>query len=362
MYIWRYTKLQIMHNENFFFDFDDLLIEPAHRTPIKSRKEVNPKRASGWMPLMTAPMDTVVTRENAFKFLKHWIVPVEPRMHNPQISHVSTDKVFYSYSLEDFERIFLSNGKIYYVSDTTPVYALIDIANGHMEELYRIARTAKKLYKNSMILMIGNIANPIAFEDYARLDVDYIRIGIGNGNGCLTTVQTGIGYPIASLIHKCREIKDFHHYKTRIVADGGFKKYSDIIKGLALGADYVMLGSIFNKALESAGETTKEDGTVIDQYTPEAKEMFNSDIPLYKTFRGMSTKEVQRDWGIDDLKTSEGVVRRNRVEYTLEGWVQNFDSYLRSAMSYTGKKELRDFIGGVHWNLITQNSFNRFNK
>ena len=67
-----------MHNENFLFDFDDLLIEPAHRTPIKSRKEVNPKRASGWMPLMTAPMDTVVTRENAFKFLKHWIVPVEP--------------------------------------------------------------------------------------------------------------------------------------------------------------------------------------------------------------------------------------------------------------------------------------------
>jgi hypothetical protein len=76
----------------------------------------------------------------------------------------------------------------------------------------------------------------------------------------------------------------------------------------------------------------------------------------------MSTKDVQKAWGRDDLKTSEGVVRKHKVEYTLEGWVSNFDSYLRSAMSYTGKKELHDFIGGVQTNFITQNSYNRFNK
>jgi hypothetical protein len=32
------------------------------------------------------------------------------------------------------------------------------------------------------------------------------------------------------------------------IADGGFKKYSDIIKSLCLGSDYVMLGSILSKS------------------------------------------------------------------------------------------------------------------
>ena len=76
----------------------------------------------------------------------------------------------------------------------------------------------------------------------------------------------------------------------------------------------------------------------------------------------MSTKEVQKAWAKEELTTSEGVVRKQQVEYTLDGWVKNFEDYLKSAISYTGKKELHEFIGGVHYNNITQNSFNRFNK
>ena len=43
------------------------------------------------------------------------------------------------------------------------------------------------------------------------------------------------------------------------------------------------------------------------------------DLPVYKKFRGMSTKEVQKSWGKEELKTSEGVVRKHKVEYTLQG-------------------------------------------
>jgi GMP reductase len=156
--------------------------------------------------------------------------------------------------------------------------------------------------------------------------------------------------------------------KTKIVADGGFQKYSDVIKALALGADYVMLGSIFNKALESAGETQKMihhqmgGWETIDQYSDEAKQMLESDIPLKKVFRGMSTKEVQRDWGKEKLTTSEGVVREHRVEYTLGQWVENFEDYLKSAMSYTDKKTLPEFIGKVQYNFISGNSLKRFSK
>jgi len=341
------------------FDFDDILIEPSILSKISSRSEVNPRNVWGNLPLMTAPMDTVVSENNFHLFKKEGILPVLPRIQNPSNDWVDVN-IFLSYSLQDFEKIFLKD-KVR-VNDGDRIMALIDVANGHMEILHDLAKQAKKMYGYSMCLMVGNVANPKTFQEYCKIGVDLVRIGIGNGNGCLTTVQTGVGYPMASLIEECNEIRTINNYRTEIVADGGFKKFSDIIKGLALGADYIMIGSILNKCLESAGETTKEDGTIINQFSPETKDMFHVEIPLYKTFRGMSTKEVQKAWGKGDLTTSEGVIRRNKVEYTLSGWVKNFEDYLRSAMSYTGKKELHRFIGGVDFNLITQNSFRRFDK
>lgn len=347
------------------YDFDDLLIEPAILSKIKSRSEINSRNILGNLPLMTAPMDTVIGENNFHLFKEKGILPVIPRIPKPNKDWVDTD-IFLSYSLQDFDRIFLQN-KVE-VPNGSRIHALIDVANGHMVELYEMAKKAKEMYGYSMYLMIGNVANPKTFHEYCKIGVDLVRIGIGNGGGCLTTVQTGVGYPMASLISECNDIRVHGEYRIEIVADGGFKKYADIIKALALGADYVMLGSILNKALESAGETQKMihhqmgGWEIINQYSDEAKQMFEADIRLKKVFRGMSTKEVQRDWGKEKLTTSEGVVREHRVEYTLDQWVKNFDDYLRSAMSYTGKKELHQFIGGVNLNMITQNSFKRFDK
>lgn len=358
------------------FDFDDILLEPATLSDISSRKEINPFY-DGHLPLMTAPMDTVISNRNAQIFQDNGIITIMPRNTKQEFGLGN----FYSYGLDEFIEKYILVKRIIENKD----HVLIDVANGHMRKLYDAAKEAKTFYEDKLVLMIGNVANPSTFYEFAKINVDYVRVGIGFGGGCLTSVQTGVGGSMASLIDECKKeknrifaeitqvkSKDYWNNSTKIVADGGFKKYSDIIKALALGADYVMLGSIFNKALESAGETIKDTsmrdnngfaiGQIIDQYSEEALRMFDAGITLRKTFRGMSTKEVQKSWGKENLTTSEGVVKSHKVEYTLYGWVKNFEDYLRSAMSYCGKKELHDFIGGVQYNLITQNSFNRFNK
>lgn len=342
-------------NDNVLFDFDDILIQPETLSTVRSRSEVNVRHFNDKLPLMTAPMDTVIDDFNYHYFKNLGIVPVLPRVMNTPNTRLSED-FFHSYSFDDFKRIFIDET----VTPKNKYYALIDVANGHMMELYYMVKEAKLKYGKSLVLMVGNVATPETFKVYESLKVDYIRIGIGNGNGCLTTVQTGVGYPMASLIKDCYEIRD--NIDVKIVADGGFKKYSDIIKGLALGADYIMLGSIFNKALESAGETMDNKDNVLNQYHDYTKLLFNAETPLYKVFRGMSTKEVQKSWGVEKLKTSEGIITKNKVEYTLRGWVDNFESYLKSTLSYTGKYNIQDFIGNVEFNLISNHSFNRFNK
>jgi IMP dehydrogenase/GMP reductase len=337
-------------------DFNDILIKPAVVTDIISRSEVNPFDFNGFLPLFTAPMDTVVDSTNAELFMNHKINICLPRGEKR-----TNESIFQSYSLKQFELEYL-NERL-----EGEHHVLIDTANGHIGTLLDATRTAKLLYGDNLLLMVGNVANPETYKLLSDAGADYVRIGIGNGNGCLTTQQLGIGFPMASLIRECYYVSLALDKPAKIVADGGMKEYSDIIKALALGADYVMLGSILNKCVESCGKTfIKGQGRPIEISNAEAINHFKmgdlGESVIIKEFRGMSTKEVQKKWGNEVLKTSEGVVRHRPVEYTLERWVDNFESYLRSAMSYVNAKTLDEFINNSEFINITNNAYLRFKK
>lgn len=188
---------------------------------------------------------------------------------------------------------------------------------------------------------------------------------IVHNSACTTSANVAVHYPMASLISECYQIKADNNYTTKIVADGGFKKFEDIIKALALGADYVMLGSLLSKTLESCSENYSYDKST-DIYTEISKESaslcLEDNIPVYKSYRGMSTKEVQKKWNTGRLKTAEGISFYNRVEYKLPKWTENFMDYLRSCMSYTGKRELYHFKGKVRYNFITSAVYKRYSK
>ena len=327
------------------FDFNDILIKPSVTSTIDSRKTINPFY-DGFLPLITAPMDTVIDANNERHFRNLKINTCMPRGEASidSFNSFSIDEI----SLKYYEGTLELNGKY-----------LIDIANGHMEKLLKITKSIKKDYPN-LTLMVGNVANPQTYALLSDAGADFIRVGIGNGNACSTTVHTGVGYPMASLIKECYDISCTLDNPAKIVADGGMKSYSDIIKALALGADYVMVGSLFNKAIESCGDNYLWGKIKIGK--DRAESLYKMGFPIYKKFRGMSTKEVQKKWGKEVLTTSEGVVRFRKVEYTLKKWVDNFEDYLRSAMSYSDARTLEDFIGQVEIINITDNAYNRFKK
>lgn len=342
------------------YDWNDISIVPAILSEISSRSEINPYLKNGKLPIFTAPMDTVIDENNCNQFYNSGVNVVLPR--NVKFEFLKNQNYFYSYGLDEVIDMLKTNKEF-------PSKILIDVANGHMLKLYETSKEIKERFKDSIKLMVGNIANPETYRKYCDINVDYIRVGIGGGSACLTSANGAIHYPMASLIKECGNIADQYDNPTQIIADGGFKNYSDIIKALALGAHSVMLGGVFNKCLEACGENyVLCDGRYvsIDEYK-------NSDFgckihpndymgDIYKKFRGMSTKEVQKDWNRKELKTSEGIVKYNKVEYTLDGWVQNFTDYLKSTMSYCGKHDLDSYIGNVEYIKITNNAFNRFNK
>jgi IMP dehydrogenase/GMP reductase len=354
--------------DNIKFDYNNILIVPQVNTDIASRyKDIV---LPDMLPLFTAPMDTVVDLNNMRYFLANRINVTLPRtisyelfLENTKVNtSIFTQNLFISLGLQDMERHYKTNfGKFH-----NGAHILIDVANGHMQKIVDIAREVRRL-RPDITLMVGNIANPEAYAWYAKNGcVDYIRVGIGNGNGCLTTKQSGVGYPGASLIQETYKVKQTYIKANpnakripAIVADGGMKDYVDVIKALALGADYVMIGSIFNKAFESCAKNYVFYIPVNDKI---ANYCLDHKIPVMKHFRGMSTKDAQKAMGKTVFKTSEGVVRYRRVEYRLQGWIENFEHYLRNAMSYANAKTLDDFIGKADVCQITKAAYDRFNK
>jgi len=346
------------------FDLNDIVLVPAESSDISSRSECEISCNGGSLPLMASPMDTVVSKENYTKYIDNGIIPCIPR--GLAFEHlVGKPSYFQSFGLHDIEESIrkyeLYHDELeYYDNDAFYQFPniLIDIANGHMAKLIPIIQEIKRLWPN-ITLMVGNVANPETFVNLALAGADLIRCSVGTGAGCTTAANVSINYPLGSLISECYEQRSHYDVKTKIVADGGMRNYSDIIKALALGADYVMIGSIFNKSIESAGFNYLWKIRINNKI---AELLWRYDFPVKKKYRGMSTKAVQRSWGKTNLVTAEGITKYQKVEYTLGQWIENFKDYLRSAMSYCNAKNLNAFIGKAQYIFITSEAKRRFEK
>lgn len=337
------------------YSLKEITIIPTTISDIDSRSECNPYYGE-LLPLFTAPMSAVVGVNSWKDYMNNKINPIIPRNISieKRLNFLSNTTMFVSFSLSEIQQQFIDKD---YTDYNGQFHILIDIANGNMKKMFDIVSRLKEKYKQDIIIMAGNIANPETYEQYCNCGIDYCRVGIGGGAGCLTSTNTGIHYPLASLLMECRNIKEkVIEYKekfnnslstpTQIIADGGIKGYSDIIKALACGADYVMCGSLFAKMEES------ESPIIID----------NSDIKQYKLFYGMSTPRAQIETGGDGSKITEGKEIKIPVKYTMEHWVSNFKFYLQSAMSYCNAKCLDDFIGKVEIGIMSESSINSINK
>ena len=405
------------------YSYNDLTIVPEVISDVSSRSECNPfvSETENWLPIIASPMASVVNEDNLQSFIDNGIIPIVPRNINlDNRKALMNEQQWVALSLKEFEFYFITEAEKRVDDFRTHYFICVDIANGHMQSLYftcRVAKTLADKYGYKLTIMTGNIANAETYKlisEFTYKDknkkthcvIDFIRVGIGGGSGCITTSNVSIHYPQASLIDECYNFKKNMNYDydlPKIVADGGIRNYDHVIKALALGADYVMIGSVFAQCMESAGvKSNKEINQKIslrfpieryknfevdqkgnwwayytDEFVAESsktwkdeyekfddKETAEAKIAAMKyeerlnslherkfighidvKFFGMASADGQKSINGEKTKTAEGITKYLPVLYTLNGWTKNMISYLRSAMSYTNCKTLEEFIG-----------------
>lgn len=357
-------------------NYDDITIVPEAVTDICSRSQCIPYDEDGYLPIFASCMSSVVSIENTGDFNAAKIRTVIPRSYPLEKRFdflFENEGNFVAFSLNEAEKYFHEQSGIAPPSkfdEKHPIRICIDLANGHMKCLLNLVKKIKSVYGKKVIIMTGNIANPETYKYYEEAGVDYCRVSIGTGNVCSTSSNTAIHFPVFSLLKEIYEVKKSIDGKCKIIADGGIHGFRDVQKAL-IYADYVMIGSLFNKAIESAGKTTygtfywnirgKKIARPIktlfyfgrevpkEKYGEVMSLIKQGKLTVWKELYGMSTKIAQslinqaNSVETKKLKTAEGLLKYQKVEYDIKGWAENETDYLRSAMSYTNSHNLNEY-------------------
>jgi IMP dehydrogenase len=195
----------------------------------------------------------------------------------------------------------------------------VDVAHAHAKYVGRTLKQIRAMLGDGACIMAGNVATYAGADFLASCSADIIKVGIGGGSVCTTRIKTGFGVPNLTAIKNCARVD------RSIVADGGIRYPGDVVKALAFGADFVMVGSLL------AG-TRPTPGPV------ETRKNQTGETIQVKTYRGMASIEVQTDYhgGIAEWKTSEGVATEVPYREDEDDIIADIIGGVRSGLTYGG--------------------------
>lgn len=307
------------------FTFDDVLLEPQHRT-IASRSEVdltsqvttNYKLKN---PLISANMDTITEESMAYNMSKLDCLGILHRFMEARylesilmrLRANLTNKALLAISVGLNNDDFLPLIEKYKIQ-----IACIDIAHGDCPEVIELIKRIKSMYDCDVIA--GNVAT---YEGASRLyeaGADSVKIGIGSGSLCSTRINTGCGFPQLSAILECAKAAQGRP----LISDGGMRYSGDMVKSFAAGATAVMCGGILAGTLETPGE-------IVDHHGKQ-----------YKEFRGMASRSAMINWKGDSKKAPEGESTFVKYKGPIEPIISDLIGGIKSGCTYCNARNLQE--------------------
>jgi IMP dehydrogenase len=345
--------------------------------------------------LMSAPMYDVTGYNMVISLLDQGHLPIVHRFMTPSeqlkmfmdvVRYFKFDKdKIYSYSLGindceskiEYLSKFLDESKLEDKEDLN-ILICIDTANGANNLLLKPLNIINKFKEKYPYLNVEILSGNIVTKEASRFlydnGVKFQRVSISTGSACSTSVVTGIYRPPVSAIMEIFEQKEMEGLEDLyIIADGGFKETSDMIKAIAVGADFIMSGNLFAGYTESNSTllvSSSENGfgyKEITQKTPydyymsvvNTLSQFNK-YYYFKHYRGMASEAMatinNKVNNIDKKILAEGVSSIIPFKYNLNEDIVNIVNSFKSSMSYSNSRNFNEFRAKIEVVEISNNS------
>ena len=322
--------------------FDDMTIVPKY-SEVMSRSLCDTSTKIGNIelgtPLIASPMDTVCGRSMANRITElgglgilhrfmGWEDQLDIANELDRRSEHSALKVHYGVAVgvKDEHRI------AELIADAKPSLMCIDVAHGHHIMVKNTIDFIRDL-DSDIHIMAGSICTAKAAADLESWGADSLRVGIGNGSMCETRIRAGVGVPQVNAIIECKD-----ETSISIISDGGCRTTGDVAKAIALGADAVMIGSLFAGTKETPGHIQK-----MGQWPNEQ---------LFKKYQGSASIDSKIARG--EINNVEGNSRIIPYKGKVKRIVNDINDGLRSAMSYVGANNIEEFQKNASFVQVSQ--------
>lgn len=219
---------------------------------------------------------------------------------------------------------------------------IVDVAHFHNKNCFEATRRILK--EVSAEVIVGNIGTYEAAEDcFTKLDgVAGLRVGIGSGSICTTSIVTRAGSPTLYAVAQAADAVGDYGIDIPIIADGGIRNPGDVAAALAVGASCVMMGNIFAGCSESPGRLIALEGR------------------YYKEYYGMGSAAARKKrYAFDRYSQPSKTIAEG-----VEGWVPyrgpvseivaEFVGGLKAAMGYVGAKTIPEMWKRARLALVTE--------
>jgi IMP dehydrogenase len=316
--------------------YNDVLLEPQY-SDIRSRSEVNIGSALDGpyayvplaLPIIASPMDTVSEEEMGVAMWQEGGLAVIHRYNTIDRQIEIMDHIIVLCQANAAAAIGTSGD---YLERATALYDVgtrilcVDVAHGHHILMKEALHELRDCFDDSVHIMAGNVATLEGYNDLVDWGADSVRCNIGGGSICSTRVQTGHGVPGLQTIIDCAR----SDRNAPIIADGGIRNSGDIVKALAAGADFVMLGSLLSGTDEAPGD------------------VINTHEGKFKSYRGMASKDAQVEWR-GRTASLEGVATTVPCKGPVEDVLEDLERGIRSGFSYSGARSIKELQAKAHF-------------
>lgn len=328
-----YSKEELNNNVNSL-TYDDISLIPTKISQLKSRADI--KIGAEFLghklnvPVLSSPMDTVtgidmckeLTSLGAIGILNRFDSSLDSLLNNGE---ENKGIIAVSIGLDTPDSVLEKLAEKKYL-------ICIDTANANNTYVLRKTEEIKKRFAVKVI--VGNVAHGSTLQSLVDSGADAVRVGIGNGSVCTTSIQTGIGIGQVSSLLNVYFQREKNKFDIQIIADGGIKNAGDIAKAICLGADVVMLGRMIAGTKETPGEVIKYGGQLWKKYRGSAS-------------FGVKLKNVFIE-GDETMVPYKGAVK-NVIDSVSDG--------LRSCMSYMNCQSLDVLRNSDSFAVLSNSSF-----
>ena len=281
------------------YSFDDLAIVPSRRTrdpeEVSVAWQIDAYRFE--LPILAAPMDSVMSPETAIAFGRYgglgvlnleglwtryddpsdllagiseletrdavrrmqevYAEPIKPELITERVKQVRDAGVTVAGALspqrtKEFAKTVVDAGVDMFVIRGTTVSA--EHVSGQAEPL----NLKEFIYELDVPVIVGGCATYQAALHLMRTGAAGVLVGFGGGAAHTTRTVLGVAVPMASAVADVAAARRDYMDESggryvHVIADGSIGKSGDIAKAVACGADAVMVGSPFARATDAPG-------------------------------------------------------------------------------------------------------------